>query len=171
MDCSLPGSSVHGILQERILEWVAFPPSGDLLTQGLNPGLLHCRQILYQLSHQGSPRILQWVAYPFSMESFWLMNPTEVSCRWVLYELSYQGQWYWQRSDKIASKVEFVIWLAHHLAGNEDPTPGCIAGKIPYSWHKAVAYVLIFSLVVTGGFSKKRDIVGKYKLLMTKLRA
>ena len=34
--------------------------------QGLNPGLPHCRKILYQLSHQGSPRILEWVAYPFS---------------------------------------------------------------------------------------------------------
>ena len=34
---------------------------GILPTQGSNPGLLHCRQILYQLSHQGSPRILKWV--------------------------------------------------------------------------------------------------------------
>ena len=33
-------------------------------TQGLNPGLPHCRQVLYQLSHKGSPRILEWVAYP-----------------------------------------------------------------------------------------------------------
>ena len=32
--------------------------------QGSNPGLLHCRWILYHLSHQGSPRILEWVAYP-----------------------------------------------------------------------------------------------------------
>ena len=35
-------------------------------TQGWNPGLLHCQQILYQLSHKWSPRILEWVAYPFS---------------------------------------------------------------------------------------------------------
>ena len=35
-------------------------------TQGSNPGLPHCRQILYQLSHKGSPRILEWAAYPFS---------------------------------------------------------------------------------------------------------
>ena len=39
---------------------------GIFLTQELNWGLLHCRQILYQLSHQGSLRILEWVAYPFS---------------------------------------------------------------------------------------------------------
>ena len=38
-------------------------------TQGSNPGLPHCRQILYQLSHKGSPRILGWVAYPFSCRS------------------------------------------------------------------------------------------------------
>ena len=50
MDCSPPGSSVHGILQGTIQEWVATPVS-----RGLNPGLLHCRQTLYQLSHQGSP--------------------------------------------------------------------------------------------------------------------
>ena len=38
-------------------------------TQESNPGLLHCRRILYQLSHKGSSRILEWVAYPFSMVS------------------------------------------------------------------------------------------------------
>ena len=44
MDCSLPGCSVHGIFQARILEWV---PS--------NLGLPNYRWILYQMSHQGSP--------------------------------------------------------------------------------------------------------------------
>ena len=44
---------------------------GIFPTQGSNPGLLHCRQILYQLSHKGSPRILEWVAYPFSSRSSW----------------------------------------------------------------------------------------------------
>ena len=42
---------------------------GIFPTQGLNPGLPHCRQILYQLSHKGSSRILEWVAYPFSSRS------------------------------------------------------------------------------------------------------
>ena len=93
-DCSPPGSSVHGILQARIMDGMACPPPWDLPnpgtesrspslqadslpseppgksintvmgslsllqgifpTQGPNPGLLHCRQILYCLSHQGS---------------------------------------------------------------------------------------------------------------------
>ena len=38
---------------------------GIFPTQESNPGLPHCRQILYQLSHQGSPRILEWVAIAF----------------------------------------------------------------------------------------------------------
>ena len=47
--------TVHGILQARILEWVAFPFSrGIFPTQGLNPGFLHCRRILYQLRHDRS---------------------------------------------------------------------------------------------------------------------
>ena len=60
------------ILQSRILEWVAMTSSrGSSGCRDLpNPGLLRCRQILYQLSHQGSPRIPEWVAYPFSRGSF-----------------------------------------------------------------------------------------------------
>ena len=53
VDCSPPGSSAHGILQARILEWVAIPFSrGTFLTRGPNPGLLASRRILYHLSHQ-----------------------------------------------------------------------------------------------------------------------
>ena len=60
-DCSLPGSSVHGILQARTMEWVArCLLQGIFPTQGWNPSVLHCRQILYHLSHWGSPRILEW---------------------------------------------------------------------------------------------------------------
>ena len=55
MDCSQAGSSVHGILQARVLEWVAIPSPRIFLTHGLNLHLLHWRQILYHLSHQGSP--------------------------------------------------------------------------------------------------------------------
>ena len=53
---------------------------GMFPTQGSNPGLLYCRQILYQLSHKGSPRILEWVAYPFSSGSSQPRNRTGVSC-------------------------------------------------------------------------------------------
>ena len=53
---------------------------GTFPTQESNPGLPHCRQILYQLSHRGSPRILEWAAYPFSTESSRPRNQTGVSC-------------------------------------------------------------------------------------------
>ena len=70
--CSSPG---------QILEWVShFLLKGIFPTQGLNPDLLHYRQILYQLSHQGSSRILEWVAYPFSSGSSQSRNRTGVSC-------------------------------------------------------------------------------------------
>ena len=54
MDCSLPGSSVHGILQAQILEWVAMPSSSDLLNPGMEPRV-SCRHILYHQRHLGSP--------------------------------------------------------------------------------------------------------------------
>ena len=63
-----------GIFQARILKWVAMPCSrGIFPTKGLNPGLLHCRWIIYQLSHQGSPRVLGWVVWLLSSGD--LSNP------------------------------------------------------------------------------------------------
>ena len=66
---------------------------GIFPTQGSNPGLLHYRRILYQLSHKGNPRILKWVAYPFSSRSSQPKNQTGVSCiagrfftRWTIRE-------------------------------------------------------------------------------------
>ena len=48
--------------------------------QGSNPGLPHCWWILYQLSYKGSPRTLEWVAYPFSSRSSQPRHLTSVSC-------------------------------------------------------------------------------------------
>ena len=80
-DYSLPVSSFHGDSSGkntgvgcRALLQGIFP------IQGSNPGLPHCRQIPYPLSHQGSPRILDWVAYPFSRGSSWPRNQSRVSC-------------------------------------------------------------------------------------------
>ena len=45
--------TIHGVLQARTLEWVAISFSrGIFLTQGSNPGLLHCRQNPYNLSYR-----------------------------------------------------------------------------------------------------------------------
>ena len=52
MDCNPPGSSVHGILQARELEWLPFPSPGDLPNSGVEPRSPVLR-ILYHLSQQG----------------------------------------------------------------------------------------------------------------------
>ena len=67
-----PGQST-GVGSLSLLQWI-FP------TQGSNPGLPPCRWILYQLSHKGSPRTLEWVAYAFASRSSWPRNQTGVSC-------------------------------------------------------------------------------------------
>ena len=108
LDCSLPGSSVHGIFQASILEWLAISFSRIWIfpTQRLNLGLLHYKQILYHLSHYWSPvkvkvtqscltlcnamdcivhgilqaRIIEWVVFPFSRGSSQPRDRTGVSC-------------------------------------------------------------------------------------------
>ena len=52
------------IIQARILEWVAFPFTGDLPNPGIKPRSLALWADSLPASHKGSPRILEWVAYP-----------------------------------------------------------------------------------------------------------
>ena len=81
MDSRPPGSFVHGdspgkntgVGCQALFQGI-FP------TQGSNPGLLHGRQIHYHQSHQGSPRILEWLSYPFSRGSSPPRNRTWISC-------------------------------------------------------------------------------------------
>ena len=80
MDCSLSGSSVHGDSPGMNTRVGCFALQGIFPTQGLNLGFPHCRRIISHLSHQGNPRILEWVAYLFSRGSSWPRNPTRVSC-------------------------------------------------------------------------------------------
>ena len=85
-------------------------PQGIFPTQGSNPGLPHHRQILYQLSHQRSPRILEWVAFPFSSGSSWPRNQTGVSC------IAGEFLTYWATSEAFFIAEEyFVAWLYHIL--------------------------------------------------------
>ena len=75
VDCSPPGSSLHGILQARILEWVSHSPLQEIfLTQGSNPcllGLPHWRQILYCWATRGAHIMLhlapKHTLYPHSI--------------------------------------------------------------------------------------------------------
>ena len=96
VDWSPPGSSVHANSPGKNTGMGCHAHlQGIFLTQASNPGLPHCRHILYSLSYQGSPRTLEWVTYPFSRESSQPMNWAGVSCfagrfftRWATREAS-----------------------------------------------------------------------------------
>ena len=103
---------------------------GIFPTQGSNPGLLHCRQILYPLSHQGSPRRLEWVAYIFSSGSSRPRNWTRVSCiagrfftNWAIRGAIYN--WY-------SGANPSIHWLTHSL------THSCIHSLLLTARHWAL---------------------------------
>ena len=95
MDCSLPGTSVHedfpgkntGVGYHALLQGI-FP------TQGSNAGLLHCRQILYRLSHQGSP-----LSTPYAMLSHFshvrLCETPETAAHQAAPSLGFSRQEHW----------------------------------------------------------------------------
>ena len=82
-----------GILQTRILEWVCHALlQGIFPTQGSNPGLSCCRQILYHLSHQGSQNTgvgsLSLLQGNFRTQE---LSQGFLHCRRILYQLNHQG--------------------------------------------------------------------------------
>ena len=105
-----PGQNT-GIGSRSLLQWV-YP------TQGSNPGLPPCRQILYHLSHQGSPGVLEWVAYPFSSRSSWqVSNWGLLHCRQILLPAELLGKptsivgkclHYYMNTTAIVSKGEII---------------------------------------------------------------
>ena len=96
---------------------------GIFPTQGSNLGLPHCRQILYWLSRQASSRIVEWVAYPFSRESFWPRNRSGAFCitgrfftswaTWdIVNEMSHNHIFLWQRNpQRLYTTWVFVIFI------------------------------------------------------------
>ena len=82
MDCSLPGSSLHGILQEKLLELGSHSLiQGIFPTQGSNPGLLHCRQILYYLSYREALWMSVWRKVAHMFVHIWVSM--WIACMWV----------------------------------------------------------------------------------------
>ena len=104
VDCSLPSSSVHGILQARILEWVAIPFS---------------RQILYPLSHQGSPMLVN--ALQLKM---WLLTFSQAHSLLV-----YTFQFHW------------VDDFIHLNASNRKMSGIMFKGRSPKIIHSRVLYL------------------------------
>ena len=90
--CDPMDSIIHGILQTRILEWVAFPFSREFSqpTQGSNPGLLQFQADSLPVEPQGKPRNTGVGSLSLPQQIF----PTQESnggflcCRWILYQLS-----------------------------------------------------------------------------------
>ena len=101
MDRSPPGCSVCGFLQARILEDILLQVT--LPTQRLNWGLLHCRQILYHLIHQGSPNVILNTI---------LMSGKHIFLKYLFYFLSYESMitftsYHLQETWKIQNKVTY----------------------------------------------------------------
>ena len=86
IECSQPSSSVHGDSPNKNTGVGCYALlQGIFPTQGLSPGLPHCRWICYRLSHQGTQWILEWVAYPFSWVSSLIqeVNQHLLHYRWL----------------------------------------------------------------------------------------
>ena len=91
--CAPMDYTVHGILQARILEWVAFPSPGDLPNPGIKPRSPSLQADSLPAEPQGKPKntrvdslsLLQCIF--LTQES----NQGLLCCRWILYQLSYQG--------------------------------------------------------------------------------
>ena len=94
MHCNPPASSVHGDSPGKSIGMGCHALlQGIFPTQGLNPGLSHCRWILYHLSHQGSPRILEVDSLSLLQGNFLTQESNQglLHCRRILYQWSYQG--------------------------------------------------------------------------------
>ena len=108
MDCSLPGSSVHeDSLGKNTGVGCHGPFQGIFPIQGSDPGLPHCRWILYHLWHQESPIILEWVAYPFSRGSSQPRNRTGDSCT--------VGRFFTSWATREALKAHYLNLFPHYL--------------------------------------------------------
>ena len=134
---------------------------GPFPTQGLKPGVPHCRRILYQLSHQGSPRILEWVAYPFSGYSQ-PRNRTRVSCtagtfftNWAIREAQLGCVWLCNPIDCSLSgssvhgisQVKILEWVAIPFcrgpSQHRDQTlASCLGRQFLYHWATLEAHTL-----------------------------
>ena len=111
--CDPTDCIVAGILQARILKWVAFPFSrGSSQPRDRTQVSPHCRWIFYQLSHKGSPKNTGVGSLPLLQLMFLTqeLNWGLLYYRQILYQLSYEGS---------QTKNRTIIWPSN-------PTPGHI---------------------------------------------
>ena len=102
---------------------------GIFPTQESNPGLPHCRQILYQLSHKGSPKILEWVFAMFiSVQSL-----SHVRLFATLWTAAHQGSLFFTNSWSLGKlmSIELVIPSNHFILCH--PLSSCLQ-SCPVMW-------------------------------------
>ena len=92
---------------------------GIFPTQGLNPGVPHCRRIIYQLSHKGSPKNTGVSGLSLLQQIFQTqeLNWRVLHCRQILYHLSYQKPAWYKVSANSASLLSHLLlqllWILH----------------------------------------------------------
>ena len=123
-DANSPGQNT-GVGSLSLLQGI-FP------THQSNSGLLHCRWILHQLSHKGSPRILEWVSLSLLQQIFLTQesNLALLHYRWILYQLSYQGspgknKKYYFCIVGSSSLTAFKMLISHLAGLAEEKTSWC----------------------------------------------
>ena len=115
MDCNPPGSSVHRILQARVLERIANSFSRGAFRWGLNLDHPHCRQILYHLSHQEAHGSVNWEVSTIYLQSQYLY----LSDRMNRFDCSATSQ---SLFGSRFLKMHQGCWQLESLAGSEDAT-------------------------------------------------
>ena len=134
MDCNISASSLRGFPGKSSRVGCHFLLQGIFPTQGSNPSLPHCRQVLYRLSHQGSPsQLLKWVAYPFSRGPSQPRIRTRISCiagRFFTSWATREVLMFIEVCVKVCSKMSNS--LLSHNPSNSYPSPQNVAP--PYNF-------------------------------------
>ena len=129
---------------------------GIFPTQGLSPGLPHCRRILYQLSHKGSPRIPEWVAYTFSSRSSQPGNLTGVSC------IAGGFFFFFFLPTKLSGKP---LWLkGTHAMASEKPRKSKLI-SLQGTWYLTLGFHIYCSSAIQGKFPNKISITKLFTTL------
>ena len=192
MDCSLPESSVHRILQARYWSELPFSSSENLSDPGLELDLSHCRRILHVYVYESErvsvvsdplwphgmvlgilqARILEWVAFPFCRGSSQPRDQTQVSCIADWFFTSWttrEAQEYWS-GYPIPSPVDLPgpgIKLGSPALPAELPMCGwffvvqslslCLGVNVDYIWYTLYRYGHRTQWIYTEWWEKKAE--------------